>query len=65
MKATGTVRSALTAYVAVEILDEAEKCGATVIVMGCRGVSDLLGLLVGSTTHKVLHLGRLPVLLIR
>ena len=64
VKATGTIRSSLTAFVALEILEEAEECGASVIVMGCRGVSDLKGLLVGSTTHKVLHLGRLPVLVI-
>jgi nucleotide-binding universal stress UspA family protein len=64
VKATGTIRSSLTAFVALEILEEAEECGASVIVMGCRGVSDLKGLLVGSTTHKVLRLGRLPVLVI-
>jgi len=65
VKATGTLRSSLSSLVAVEILEEAEECGASVIVMGSRGVSDLKGLLVGSTTHKVLHLGQLPVLVIR
>jgi nucleotide-binding universal stress UspA family protein len=65
VKATGIVRSSLTAFVALEILKEAEECGASVIVMGCRGVSDLAGLIVGSTAHKVLHLGELPVLLVR
>jgi len=65
VKASGIVRGALSSLVAPEILEEAEDCGAQVIVMGSRGVSDLKGLLVGSTTHKVLHLGRLPVLVIR
>lgn len=65
VNATGTVRCSASAFVALEILEEAENCGASVIVMGCRGISDLTGLLVGSTAHKVLHLGRLPVLLIR
>ncbi len=65
VKATGVVRSSPTNLVALEILDEARGCGASVIVMGCRGMSDLKGLLVGSTTHKVLHLGHLPVLVIR
>jgi nucleotide-binding universal stress UspA family protein len=65
VKATGIVRSSWTAFVALEILKEAEESGASVIVMGCRGVSDLTGLIVGSTAHKVLHLGQLPVLLIR
>ena len=65
VKATGTLRSSLPNLVALEILEEAEESGASVIVMGTRGVSDLKGLLVGSTTHKVLHLGRLPVLVMR
>ena len=65
VKATGTVRASLSSLVAPEILEEAEGCGATLIVMGSRGVSNLKGLVVGSTTHKVLHLGRLPVLVIR
>jgi nucleotide-binding universal stress UspA family protein len=65
VKATGAVRSSWTAFVAPEILEEAEECGASVIVMGCRGVSDLTGLVLGSTAHKILHLGELPVLLVR
>jgi nucleotide-binding universal stress UspA family protein len=65
IKATGTLRSSLPNLVALEILEEAEESGASVIVMGTRGVSDLKGLLVGSTTHKVLHLGKLPVLAVR
>jgi nucleotide-binding universal stress UspA family protein len=65
VKATGTLRSSLPNLVALEILEEAEESGASVIVMGTRGVSDLKGLLVGSTTHKVLHLGQLPVLAVR
>lgn len=63
--ATGTVRASLTGLVVTEILAEAEESGASVIVMGSRGVNDLTGLLVGSTAHKVLHLGRLPVLVAR
>jgi len=65
VQVTGTVRSTQSNLVALEILEEAEECGASMIVMGCRGASDLKGLIVGSTTHKVLHLGRLPVLVIR
>ena len=55
----------LASLVAPEILAEAEESGASLIIMGSRGLSDLKGLLVGSTTHKVLHLGRLPVLIVR
>jgi len=65
VKATGTVRASLSGLVVAEILAEAEESGASVIVMGSRGVNDLTGLLVGSTAHKVLHLGRLPVLVTR
>ncbi len=65
VKATGVVRGSLASLVAPEILAEAEESGASLIIMGSRGVSDLKGLLVGSTTHKVLHLGRLPVLIVR
>ena len=65
VKATGIVRSSLTSFVALEILEEAKEYGASAIVMGCRGASDIKGLLVGSTTHKVLHMGTLPVLVVR
>jgi len=51
--------------VATEILEEAEESRASVIVMGSRGRGDLKGLLMGSTTHKVLQRGRLPVVVIR
>jgi nucleotide-binding universal stress UspA family protein len=35
------------------------------IVMGSHGTTDLEGILLGSTTHKVLHLGNLPVFVVR
>lgn len=65
VKASGSVRRAVHGRAAVEILEEAGASGATTIVMGSRGRSDLAGLIVGSTAHKVLHLGSLPVLLVR
>ncbi|MGA3216762.1 MAG: universal stress protein [Acidimicrobiales bacterium] len=65
VKATGTVRAAQHGKVAVEICDEARDAGATAIVTGSRGLTDLEGMLVGSTTHKLLHLSHLPVLVIR
>jgi nucleotide-binding universal stress UspA family protein len=63
--ATGNLRTALTGHVATEILDEANEWGASVIVLASRGLTDLAGLVIGSTTHKVLHLGHIPVLVVR
>jgi nucleotide-binding universal stress UspA family protein len=48
-----------------EILAHAENEDVDVIVMGSRGTSDLAGLVMGSVTHKVLHLARCPVLVAR
>ena len=39
-----------------QILKQADKEGANLIVMGCRGLSDLKGLLMGSVSHKVSNL---------
>ena len=47
------------------IAAEAEKFGADLIVMGSRGRSDIEGLLLGSVTHKVLTLAKVPVLVVR
>jgi nucleotide-binding universal stress UspA family protein len=52
-------------YVAESIVDVAEAAGSDLIVMGSRGISDLRGLLLGSVTHKVLHLSTKPLLLAR
>ena len=38
------------------ILAHAKEVDADTIVMGCRGLSDLRGMLVGSVSHKVQHL---------
>jgi nucleotide-binding universal stress UspA family protein len=48
-----------------EILSVAAAKDAGVIVMGSRGRSELAGLLVGSTAHKVLHLADRPVIVVR
>jgi nucleotide-binding universal stress UspA family protein len=47
------------------ILELASAEGADVIVLGSRGLSDLAGLVLGSVTHKVLHLAHCPVLVVR
>ena len=43
---------------ATEILALAETAKADMIVMGSRGLSNLKGLLVGSVSHKVMHLAK-------
>lgn len=47
------------------IFDVATAEGCDLIIMGSKGKSDLEGLMVGSVTHKVLHLAPCPVLVIR
>ncbi len=43
----------------------AEQLGCVQIVMGSRGLSSIGDLLMGSIAHKVLHLTRLPVTLVK
>jgi nucleotide-binding universal stress UspA family protein len=47
------------------ILDAAKAEDAGLIVMGTRGLSDWERLLLGSVTHKVVHLADVPVLVVR
>jgi nucleotide-binding universal stress UspA family protein len=45
---------------ALEIVEVAKRHDVGVIVMGSRGRSDLAGLVLGSTAHKVIHLTNRP-----
>ncbi|WP_419174314.1 universal stress protein [Desulfosediminicola sp.] len=42
---------------------ECEQC--ELIIMGSRGLSNIEGLLIGSVTHKVLHIAHCPVLVVK
>jgi nucleotide-binding universal stress UspA family protein len=63
--AHGEVREALYGHAAREIVEDAKKHDAGVIIMGSRGRSDIAGLVLGSTAHKVIHLTDRPVLVVR
>jgi nucleotide-binding universal stress UspA family protein len=65
IEAHGVVRDTLFGHAANEIVTEAKERGADVIVMGSRGRSDLAGLVLGSTAHKVIHLTDRPVMVVR
>ena len=65
VKAHGEVRNTIFGYAAREIVNDASEVDADVIVMGSRGRSDIAGLLLGSTAHKVIHLSDRPVLVVR
>jgi nucleotide-binding universal stress UspA family protein len=65
LSARGEVHLSVYGRAARVILEAAGDAGADLIVMGSRGLSDLAGLVVGSVTHKVLHLAHCPVLVVR
>lgn len=50
------VRAPRVGNAAENILDQAKASKADLIVMGTRGLSDLGGLVMGSVSHKVIHL---------
>jgi nucleotide-binding universal stress UspA family protein len=63
--AHGEVREAVFGQAAREIVKDAKEHDAGIIIMGSRGRSDLTGLVLGSTAHKVIHLTDRPVLVVR
>jgi len=50
---------------AEEIVAAAEKVKADLIVIGTRGLSDLEGLVMGSVSHKVIHLAHCPCVTVK
>ena len=47
------------------IIQEANKLGVEVIVMGCRGLGNLEGMAMGSVSHKVSHSAKCGVITVR
>jgi nucleotide-binding universal stress UspA family protein len=65
VKAHYEVQNTLHGQAGPAIVDAAIAHDAGVIVVGSRGRSDLAGLVLGSTAHKVIHLSDRPVLVVR
>ncbi|MGD0083895.1 MAG: universal stress protein [Acidimicrobiales bacterium] len=61
---TANVVRARVGNTAQLIVDAASSDAADVIIMGCRGRSELTALVLGSTAFKVLHLADRPVLIV-
>jgi nucleotide-binding universal stress UspA family protein len=62
--AEGTVMETVFGHAAREIVEQAGAHDVAVIIMGSRGHSEFVSLVVGSTAHKVLHLSDRPVLVV-
>ena len=50
---------------AEQIVAEADKAKADLIVIGTRGLSDLTGVVMGSVSHKVIHLADCPCVTVK
>lgn len=59
------VREVLPDEPAKAVLDAAEKHQAGLVVVGSRGRGGFTGLLLGSTSQKILHQAHLPVMVVR
>jgi nucleotide-binding universal stress UspA family protein len=64
LKASGAVRQSISGRIASEIVEEANDWRASAIALGTRGRTDLEGVFTGSVCHRVLHLSKIPVLVI-
>lgn len=65
ISARGEIVHAVANHTAHAILSAAKEFDADVVVMGSRGLSDMAGILLGSVTHKVIHLADRPVMVVR
>lgn len=61
----GIVRVSAMGDPAHEILNQTEKSNIDLIVMGTRGLSNISGLVLGSVSHKIIHLAQCPCLTVK
>ncbi|HUV57646.1 MAG TPA: universal stress protein [Acidimicrobiales bacterium] len=64
VKASASVRAAMHGRLALEIGEESVAFGAGLVVMGSRGLTDFEGVFVGSTSHRMIHTSKVPVLVV-
>lgn len=50
---------------AQQIVERAKRIGADMVVIGSRGLSDMAGLVLGSVSHKVMHLAPCTCITVR
>ena len=50
---------------AEQIIDFAEKRPCDLVILGCRGIGPLRGVILGSVSQKVLHRTQCPVLIVK
>lgn len=62
---TGATKVAAQGEPAAEIVRAAQECGAEQIVMGTHGRGALGSLFIGSVAQRVVHLSKVPVLLVK
>jgi nucleotide-binding universal stress UspA family protein len=65
VSARGELVGGISGHAAKSISAAAKEAGADLIVVGSRGLTDFGSMMLGSVTHRLLHIGATPVLVIR
>jgi len=65
VSARGELTTGFSGHTAKAISEAAREAGADLIVMGSRGLTDFGSMMLGSVTHRLLHVGTTPVLVVR